>query len=75
MINIREAMKKWSKFKVSKKASDQYESFVLSALEHNMTEIDEMVKANGRKTIMEEDVIKYFSSFTHRTSGYIEGPI
>jgi histone H3/H4 len=66
-MNIRELMKKESKYKVSSKAADAYESMIKAALEYNVAIIDEMIENEGRKIINEDDVLRLFSYLEIKT--------
>lgn len=73
-MNIRELMKEYSSIKISQGAADEYEDQIRAAIDHNMCDIDEMVKRDGRKIVKADDVVKYFGFLTSRTGGVLEGP-
>ena len=60
-MNIHDMMKKHTKYKVSKEASEEYESMIEAAMDTNMNIIDTMLESENRKIVRGEDVIKVFS--------------
>lgn len=69
-IKIGQVMRKHTNLNVSKGAIKEYLTRVLDAVDPNMNELEQIALSDGRKTIMEEHVIRYFGkrevSTTHK---------
>jgi len=68
-LKIGQEMRSASELHVSKPAIKEYIDRVKAGIDPNMNIIDSIAKKEGRKTIMKDDVIRYFGYNTASSVG------
>ena len=71
VINIKTEMHSNTSFNISPEAVNEYALMVVACVEKNTKKIEDIAKADGRKTILDRDVIQFFGLADSSTAGEV----
>jgi len=73
VINVGKIFREHTKFRVSPEAVHEYATRIVDYMERNIPQIEEIAQREGKNTIQENDVVKFFGFKDNTPTGDPEG--